>query len=88
MVRMVDCRILNRRAEGLDRPPYPGELGERIFQEVSREAWLGWLDQLAVLMNDHHLSSADPASLENIEALMQAHFFEGQPVALQTRAKK
>ncbi len=85
---MVYCRILQREAEGLDRPPYPGELGTRVFEEISREAWTRWLDQLSVLMNEHGLSSADPQALNDIENLMRAHFFGGQPVPLRPKGKK
>ncbi len=88
-MRMVQCRILKRSAQGLDRPPYPGPIGQRIYEEVSRDAWLAWLDQLSVVMNDHHLSSADPSAQQDIEAMMQAYFFEGQtPVVRAAGSKK
>jgi len=87
-VRMIQCRVLKRSAPGLDRPPYPGELGQRIYQEISRDAWLQWLDQLSVLMNDHHLNTADPAALNDIEGMMQAYLFEGQTPVLKAAAAK
>lgn len=87
-MRMVQCRILKREAQGLDRPPYPGDLGLRIFAEISREAWARWLEELSVLMNDHHLNTADPEALEDIENLMRAHFFGGQPVPVRAKGKK
>ncbi|MDA8362205.1 MAG: oxidative damage protection protein [Gammaproteobacteria bacterium] len=87
-MRIVQCRVLQREAQGLDRPPYPGELGMRIYEEISREAWMRWLEELSVLMNDHQLSSADPGALEDIENLMRAHFFGGEPVPLRTKGKK
>lgn len=87
-MRMVQCRVLKRSAPGLDRPPYPGELGQRIYEEVSREAWLQWLDQLSVLMNDHHLNTADPSALGDIEGMMRAFFFEGQAPALKAAGSK
>ena len=44
MARMVNCIKLKREAEGLDYPPYPGELGKRLYETVSKEAWKGWLE--------------------------------------------
>lgn len=85
---MVQCRVLKRSAPGLDRPPYPGELGQQIYDEVSREAWTQWLEQLSVLMNDHHLNSADPEALNEIEAMMRAALFEGQAPVLKTAGSK
>lgn len=87
-MRMVQCRVLKRTAEGLDRPPYPGALGQRIYDEISREAWLRWLDELSVLMNDHHLTSADPEALEDIEGMMRGYLFEGQASALRAAKSK
>lgn len=87
-MRMVQCRVLKRSAPGLDRPPYPGDLGQRIYEEVSRDAWRQWLDQLSVLMNDHHLNTADPDAQRDIEAMMRAYLFEGQPPALKSAGSK
>ena len=51
MARMVKCVKLGIEAEGLDRPPYPGELGKRIFENVSKPAWQQWLRHQTMLMN-------------------------------------
>ncbi len=75
MTRTVFCPVLKQDAEGLDRPPYPGELGERIFQEVSREGWKQWLERLATIINENHLSSADPGSITVIEQHMRGFLF-------------
>ena len=51
MARMVHCIKLGKEAEGLDLPPYPGELGKRIWESVSKEAWQGWLKHQTMLVN-------------------------------------
>ena len=60
MARMVQCVKLGREAEGLDFPPYPGELGKRIYEHVSKEAWQQWLKHQTMLVNENRLSLADP----------------------------
>lgn len=79
MARIVHCVVLKREAEGLDRPPYPGALGQRIFENVSREGWKLWLQRLALIINENKLSTADPASLVIIEQHMLGFLFgEGE----------
>lgn len=79
MPRVVFCQVLQREAEGLDYPPHPGELGQRIFGNISREAWQRWLSHLTVLINDYGLNSADPASMPVIEQHMLGFLFrEGE----------
>ncbi len=56
MTRMVHCVKLDKEAEGLDAPTYPGELGQRIFEGVSKEAWQLWLKHQTILINEHRLS--------------------------------
>ena len=63
MARTVHCVKLGREAEGLDFPPYPGELGKRIFENVSKEAWAQWLRQQTMLVNENRLSLADHSPL-------------------------
>ena len=53
MSRTVHCSKLNKDAEGLDTPPYPGELGQKIFENVSKEAWQLWLKQQTMLINEY-----------------------------------
>lgn len=74
-MRMVNCIKLQREAEGLDFPPYPGALGKRIFDSVSKEAWKGWLDQQKMLINENRLSLADAKARKYLEQQMERHFF-------------
>lgn len=76
MARMVHCTVLKREAEGLDAPPHPGALGERIFENVSKEGWSKWLERLQMIMNENQLSTADPKSIELIEQHMVGFLFE------------
>jgi len=75
MTRKVYCVVLKREAMGLERPPHPGELGQRIFENVSEEGWRQWLERLTTIINENGLSTADPKSLELIERHMQGFFF-------------
>jgi len=77
MSRMVNCVKLNREAEGLDKAPYPGELGQRIFENVSREGWQQWLKQQTILINEYRLSPIDPKSRSFLEQEMEKYFFGG-----------
>jgi Fe-S cluster biosynthesis and repair protein YggX len=79
MSNTVYCVVLKREAPALDRAPYPGELGERILENVSSEGWRQWLDRLTIIMNEMRLSTADPQSLEVIEQHMVGFLFgEGE----------
>jgi Fe-S cluster biosynthesis and repair protein YggX len=79
MPRIVFCQLLKREAEGLEYPPHPGELGARIFESISAEAWQRWLAHLSVLLNDFQLSTADPRSIAFIEQHMLGFLFgEGE----------
>ena len=75
MARMVHCVKLGREAEGLDRPPYPGELGKRIFENVSKEAWQGWIRYQTMLVNENRLNLADPQARKYLAAQMENYFF-------------
>lgn len=75
MTRVVHCIKLNLEAEGLDRPPYPGEIGQRIFEQVSRQAWQGWLKQQTMLINEYRLSPMDPKARKFLEEQMAQYFF-------------
>jgi Fe-S cluster biosynthesis and repair protein YggX len=77
MTRMVNCIKLNREAEGLDRAPYPGELGKRIFDSASKEAWQMWLKQQTMLINEYRLSPIDPKHRKMLENEMEKFFFAG-----------
>ena len=75
-MRTVECTVLKREAEALEKPPYPGELGERIFRNVSREGWSKWLERLVLIINENQLSTADPTNLDIIEHHMLGFLFE------------
>ncbi len=75
MTRMVNCVILKKEAEGLDRPTYPGELGKRIFENVSKEAWQQWLRHQTMLINEYRLSPIDPKARQFLEEEMEKFFF-------------
>ncbi len=75
MTRMVHCVKLGRDLEGLDRPPYPGDLGKRIYDNVSREAWQGWIRHQTMLVNENRLNLADPQARKYLADQMEAYFF-------------
>ncbi len=75
MSRMVYCKVLKQEAEGLDAPPHPGELGTRIYENISREGWKQWLERLTTIMNENRISTADPGSIELIEKHMLGFLF-------------
>ena len=60
MARIVNCIKLGKEAEGLDRLTYPGDLGQRIFDSISKEAWQGWVNHQTMLMNEYRLSPINP----------------------------
>jgi Fe-S cluster biosynthesis and repair protein YggX len=72
---MVKCVKLGREAEGLDFPTYPGELGKKIFENVSKEAWRGWLGHQTMLMNEYRLNPLDPKARQFLEGEMDKYFF-------------
>ena len=79
MTRTVYCQVLKREAEGLDQPPHPGSLGQRVYENVSKEGWTQWLERLTTIMNENQLSTADPESIELIEQHMVGFLFgEGE----------
>lgn len=75
MARIVNCIKLGHEADGLDFPPYPGALGQRIFENVSKEAWAGWLKQQTMLVNENRLSLADAQARKYLSQQTEAYFF-------------
>ena len=75
MTRMVQCIKLGREAAGLERPPYPGELGRRVFEQVSKQAWQEWLRHQTMLINENRLSPMDPKARKLLEEQMEKFFF-------------
>ena len=78
MARMVNCVKLGKEAEGLDFPTYPGELGKRIFENVSKQAWQMWLGQQTMLMNEYRLSPLDPKARKFLQDEMEKFFFSAE----------
>lgn len=76
MSRMVLCKVLKKEAPGLAEHTYPGEIGERIFNEVSDEGWKQWLERLTSIINENSLNTADPASIDIIEQHMIGFLFD------------
>ena len=77
MSRMVNCVLLGREAEGLDQPTYPGELGQRIFDNVSKPAWQQWLGHQTMLINEYRLTPIEPKARKFLEEEMERFFFGG-----------
>ena len=75
MGRTVQCVLLGIESEGLDRPPYPGDLGQRIFDSVSKVAWQRWLAHQTMLINENRLTPIEPKAREFLEREMDKFFF-------------
>ncbi len=75
MSRTVQCIKLGREAEGLKMPPYPGPLGQRLFENVSREAWQMWLQHQTMLINEYRLTPIEPKDRAFLEQEMEKFFF-------------
>ncbi len=81
MSRTVKCVILGSEAEGLDYAPYPGELGQRIYDNVSKEAWQRWLAHQTMLINEYRLTPSEPQARKFLEEEMEKFFFGGGSAA-------
>ena len=81
MTRMVNCVKLGKEAEGLDFPPYPGELGKRIWESISKEAWQQWLQHQTKLINEYRLQGADPQTRQRLKEEMENFLFGGGEVS-------
>jgi Fe-S cluster biosynthesis and repair protein YggX len=89
MSRMVHCVKLGKEAEGLSYSVYPGELGKRIYENVSKEAWQMWLKHQTILINEHRLSPIEPRARQFLEAEMEKFFFgEGSQLPEQFSPQK
>ena len=71
----VNCIKLNKELEGLDRAPYPGELGKKILESVSKEAWEQWLDYQTMLINENNLNLFEESSQSYLKQQMEIYFF-------------
>lgn len=75
MTRKIFCKKLNKEAEGLPAPPYPGELGKRIYLEISQEAWQQWLQCQTMYINEYRLNLAEAKSRTMLEQEMEKFLF-------------
>jgi len=78
MSRMVDCIKMGEKLEGLDFAPFPGELGQKVYDSVSKEAWKQWLAQQTILINEYRLSSLDAKARTFLQEEMQKFLFDDQ----------
>lgn len=83
MTRMVDCIKLKRQAEGLDFPPYPGEVGVKIWRAISKEAWNNWMGIQTRLVNENRLNLADARARQYLAEQMQNYLFDDKDVEAQ-----
>ena len=75
MSRNVQCVLLGEEAEGLDYLPYPGDLGQRIYESVSKQAWQKWLGHQTMLINEYRLTPIEPEARTFLETEMEKFFF-------------
>ncbi len=78
MTRLVNCAHLGKKAEGLDRVPLPGELGQKIYDNISKEAWQKWLAHQTMLINEKRLSPIDPEHRQYLFEQAEAFLFGGE----------
>jgi Fe-S cluster biosynthesis and repair protein YggX len=78
MVRMVHCAKLGRELPGLEQPPFPGQLGQRIYEHISAEAYAEWLPHLTTIINHYGLNPADPETRQMLRNEMESFFFGEQ----------
>ena len=83
MTRMVQCTYLKKEAEAIAYPPYPGELGKRIYDNISKEAFELWKKHQTMLVNENRLNLADARARQYLARQMEAHFFGGGADAAQ-----
>lgn len=74
-MREVDCVKLKTRGEGLAKAPYPGELGQRIFDHISKDAWQQWIQQQTILLNEYRLTPINPKDRKFLEEQMEKFLF-------------
>jgi len=77
MDRQIFCEYFQKELEGLDRPPYPGEFGERIYASVSKQAWQMWIEHQTMLINENKLSMVNPEARKYLQEEMIKFFFGG-----------
>jgi Fe-S cluster biosynthesis and repair protein YggX len=75
MTRIIDCAKLGKPAEALTSQPYPGELGKKIYEQISAEAWQLWLSHQTMLINEYRLSMIDPKARDFLKVEMEKFLF-------------
>lgn len=75
MTRMIYCVKLNKNAPGLEFQPYPGELGKKIYEQISKEAWQLWLNHQTMLINEYRLNMLDAQAREFLTKEMEKFLF-------------
>lgn len=83
MSRMIQCIKLKKEAQGLDFPPYPGEVGTRIWHSISKEAWQQWVDIQTRLVNENRLNLADARARKYLKEQMEQFLFEDRDIEAQ-----
>jgi Fe-S cluster biosynthesis and repair protein YggX len=77
MTKTIFCKRLQKEAEPLSKAPFPGELGEKILQNISKQAWNEWLNHQTMLINEYRLSMIDPKARNFLKEEMQKYLFDG-----------
>ena len=80
MSRQVRCALLKIETDGLDYVPYPGELGKRVYENISKQAWQQWIAHQTMLINEYRLTPFEPKARKFLEAEMEKFFFGGGAV--------
>ena len=74
-MNILHCIKLNKDLEGLEKAPYPGELGKRILEKASKDAWQMWLDHQTMLINENNLNLFEASSQNYLKDQMEKYFF-------------
>jgi len=82
VTRMVQCVKLDKELPGLERPTYPGDLGKRIYLNVSQEAWQSWVNHQTMLINEYRLTTADPKARKYLEEEMEKFLFTDEETVI------
>lgn len=80
-MRTIHCTKLKQEAEGLDFPPYPGELGKKIYENISKAAWQQWMARQTMFINEYRLNMLDPKAREFLAAEMEKFLFSDESEA-------
>ncbi len=80
MPRMVQCTKLGMELEGLDKPPIPGELGKKVFENISKQAWKMFEEHFKMVMNEYRLNLMDPRTDEIFKQQLEQFLFTGHSI--------